>query len=195
MKNSGKQIAVCAVTFALTVALGWLPYVFFVPLLFTCVTRGWKLTLIESLFFGVLSLLYSFAMPTSPVAAAFIENQWIPIVPRVLAGAGCHAVYVGLRRACKGGGRVAAALPVIAACAAGSILNTAMVLPCLLWTGGAMFGDATRAVFIVSTLISGCIELAVAVLVVPPLAITVGRALRLPDYGKEPVSVPPSPQE
>lgn len=182
MKNYVKMITVSAVTFALTAVLGLLPYVFFIPLLFTCVTRDWKMSVLESLFFGVLSFCYSFMSPT-PVALAFIKYPWIPIVPRLLAGLGCHGAYVGLKRLFKNSeSKVGTVLPVIFACAVGSVLNTALVVPCLLLTGGDMFGSMTRAVFLGQTLISGVIELAVAIAVVPPLAVTVGRALRLPDY-------------
>lgn len=185
MKTNVKLITVTAVTFALTVVLGWMPYVFFVPLLFTCVTRNWKMALVESLFFGVLSLVYAYAMPVSFVAMAFIKNPWIPIVPRLLAGMGCHGVYVLLRRAFAGKeSRAATVVPVVIACAVGTVLNTALVVPCLIWRGGTLFGtyELTAALLVGQTLISGAIELAVAVVVVPPLAVTVGRALRLPDY-------------
>ena len=184
MKSNVKLITVGAVTLALTAVLGMLPYVFFIPLLFTCVTRGWKMSFFESLCFGVLSLLYSFMSPASFVAAAFIANPLIPITPRLISGAGCHAVYAGLRRVCKGESKVMRVLPVIAACAVGSILNTALVVPCLMWRGGMLFGTygLTRALLLGETLISGAIELAIAVAVVPTLAITVGKALRLNGY-------------
>lgn len=184
MKSNVKVITVGAVTLALTVVLGALPYVFLVPLLFTCVTRDWKLTLFESLCFGVISLLYSLFMPATPVAATFVANPWIPIVPRLLAGLGCHGVYVAVKRCFKKQSKASIVVPVIVACAVGSVLNTALVVPCLMWRGGNIFGsfDTTRAVLLTETLISGVIELAVAVVVVPPVAITVGKALRLNDY-------------
>ena len=115
MKSNVKLITVGAVTLALTAVLGLLPYVFLIPLLFTCVTRGWRMTFFESLCFGVLSLLYAFMSPASFVAAAFIANPWIPIIPRIVAGLGCHATYVGLRRVCKGESKFMRALPVVAA--------------------------------------------------------------------------------
>ena len=184
MKSNVKLITVGAVTLALTAVLGLLPYVFLIPLLFTCVTRGWRMTFFESLCFGVLSLLYAFMSPASFVAAAFIANPWIPIIPRIVAGLGCHATYVGLRRVCKGESKFMRALPVVAACAVGSILNTVTVVPCLMWRGGMLFGtyEMTRAILLTETLISGAIELAVAVSVVPSLAFAVGKALRLDGY-------------
>lgn len=184
MKNNVKLITVSAVTFALTAVLGLLPYVFFVPLLFTCVTRDWKMTVLESLFFGILSYCYSFMSP-SFVAVTFIANPWIPIVPRLIAGLGCHGVYVGLKKAFgNSDSKAALIVPVVAACAVGSILNTAIVVPCLIWRGGSAFGtyELTAALLLTQTLISGAIELAVSVTVVPSLAITVGRALRLKNY-------------
>ena len=176
MKNNVKLITVSAVTVALTAVLGLLPYVFLVPLLFTCVTRDWKMTVFESLCFGVISLAYSFISPTV-VGATFIANPWIPIVPRLLTGLGCHGVYVLLRKACKGNGRASVFVPVVIACAVGSLLNTGLVVPCLIWRGGNLFWA-----IIVETLIAACIEFAVAIFVVPPVAVTVGKTLRLRGY-------------
>lgn len=182
MKVQVKTICIMAVTAALTVVLGLFPYVFFIPVLFTCVTRDWKLSLAEGLFFGVLSLCYSFLSPT-PVAIAFQRQPWMPIVPRVVSALGCHGVYLLLRKAtAKREGKVARVLPVTVACAAGAIFNTATVVPCLLLFGGNAFGSATRAVFLAETMLSAAIELGVALLVAAPLALSVGRALRLSDY-------------
>ncbi len=176
MKTNVKLITVSAVTFALTAVLGLLPFVFLLPLLFTCVTRDWKLSLIEGLFFGVLSYAYSFINPTGAgVGAIFIENPWIPIVPRVLVGLGCHGVYAGLKKVCKG--KASVVVPVTVACAVGSLLNTALVVPCLLWRAKSLFIP-----ILAQTMLSAVIELVVSVTVAPTLAITVGRALRLPDY-------------
>ena len=187
MKNNVKTIAVCAVTFALTAVLGLLPYVFLIPLLFTCVTRDWKLTLAESLFFGVLSLCYAYISPApTPVSIAFMENPWLPIVPRLCVGLGCHGAYVLMRRAFRGKtGKAAVAVPVIVACAVGSLLNTGLIVPLLWAVAGNSLG--LGVVWVSSTLISGAIELCVALAVVPPLAVTVGKALRLPDYVRKTV--------
>lgn len=190
MKIDAKLITVAAVTFALTAVLGLLPYVFFIPLLFTCTTRGWRMTVIESLFFGVLSLVYSFLMPT-PVATVFTQNPWMPIVPRLLAGLACHGTYVLMRRVCKGDSKAATVVPVIVACAVGSLLNTGLIVPCLVWRAHSLIVPT-----IGETFISAAIELGVSVTVVPTLAVTVGRALRLPDYVKKAKAVPsPAPQE
>ena len=56
----------------------------------------------------------------------------------------------------------------------------------LLW---AVAGNSLGlgVVWVSSTLISGAIELCVALAVVPPLAVTVGKALRLPDYVRKTV--------
>lgn len=195
MKLNVKTICVAAVTFALTAVLGLFPYVFFIPVLFTCVTRDFKTSALEGLFFGVISLCYSFLSPT-PVALAFTRHPWMPIVPRLLAALGCHGVYLLLRKATKGRtGKVARALPVVVACGVGSILNTATVVPCLLLFGGNAFGSATPAMFLAETMVSAAIELGVAFLVASPLALTVGRALRLPDYLPPRHKAPDAPSE
>lgn len=178
MKTNVKLITVSAVTFALTAVLGLLPFVFLLPLLFTCVTRDWKMSAIEGLFFGVLSYAYSFINPTGAgVGAIFITNPWIPIVPRVLVALGCHAVYAALRKVCKG--KAAIIVPVTVACAVGSVLNTALVVPCLLWRAKELFIP-----ILAQTMISAVVELVISVTVAPTLAITVGKALRLEGYIK-----------
>lgn len=182
MKKNVQLITVGAVTLALTAVLGMVPYIFLVPLLFTCVTRDWKLSVVSSLFFGLISYLYSF-MGGSVVAIAFLENPWIPIVPRLFVGLIAHGTYVLCRKLLKGQGRVSRVLPVSLAASAGSIANTALVIPCLLlFASDATFGDMTMPLYLATMLINGAIELAAVNLLVPPLAFTVGRALRLPDY-------------
>lgn len=176
MKTNVRLITVSAVTVALTAVLGLLPYVFLVPLLFTCVTRDWKMSVIEGAFFGILSYVYAFISP-SVVAAVFIANPWIPIAPRILTAIGCHGVYAGLKKVCKKNGKASVTVPVVVACALGSMLNTALVVPCLIWRGGALFWA-----ILAETMISAAIELAVALFIVPPVAITVGKALRLKGY-------------
>ena len=184
MKNHVKTITVCAVTFALTAVLGLLPYVFLIPLLFTCVTRDYKLSIAEGLFFGLLSLAYSFISPApTPVALAFMSHPWIPVVPRVLVALGCHFSYVGLRHAFrKKQGKSAVVIPVTLSCAIGSILNTALVVACLMMVKAYEFGELMPLVFIAEVAVSGAIELGVSILVAAPLSCTVGRALKLPDY-------------
>lgn len=187
MKTNSKLIAVSAVTFALTAVLGLFPFVFLIPVIFTCVTRDWKMSLVESTFFGVLSLAYSFMTPNaaSPVAIAFMENPWLPILPRIAVGLGCHFTYVAVKRAFRNkNGRAALIVPVVVASAVGSILNTAIIVPLLLLVAGNSLG--LGALWVSSTLVSGAIELAVAVIVVPPLTVTVGRALRLLGYITQP---------
>ena len=175
MKTNVKLITVAAVTVALTAVLGLLPYVFLVPLLFTCVTRDWKMSVLEGMFFGILSYVYAF-MSATPVGVTFIQNPWIPIVPRILVALGCHFVYVGLKKIIKSE-KAGVVVPVTVACGLGSLLNTGLIVPLLLWRGGSLF-----AAIIVETLIAAVIEFAVAVFVVPPVAITVGKALRLNGY-------------
>lgn len=179
MKSHVKTICVMAVTFALTAVLELFPYVFFIPVLFTCVTRDWKISLGEGLFFGVLSLCYAFIWPT-PVAIAFTRNPWMPILPRLVSVLGCHGLYVLLRRATKNKeGKVARVLPVIVACGVGALLNTATVVPCLFLFGGKEFA---AAVLLTEIMLSAAIEFGIALLVAAPLALAAGRALRLPDY-------------
>lgn len=187
MKISAKSLAVGAVTAALTVVFGAMPYVFLIPVLFTCVTRSGKAAFAESLFFGVVSLCFSFAS-ASPVAAAFVEHPWLPILPRIFVGMASYGAYAGLRALCRRRtGKLARALPVVVACAVGPLVNTGLIVP-LLWAVSRNV-RALGAVWVSTTLLSGVIEWVACVAVVPSLAFTVGKALRLPAY------LPPAPTE
>lgn len=183
MNKNVRLITVSAVTLALTVVMGAFPFVFLVPLLFTTVTRGWKMTIIAALSFGVVSYLYAY-MGTSIVAVAFLENPWIPIVPRIFVGLAAHGAYVLTRKLVTKGNK-AKILPVSVAISVGCIANTGLVVTCLmLFASSVTFGELTMPLYLTTMLISGLIELVICNVVIPPLALTVGKALKLPDYNK-----------
>lgn len=182
MKKNVQIITISAVTLALTIILGLFPFVFLVPLLFTCVTRDWKMSLLAALFFGVVSYLYSF-MGNSIVAVAFLENPWIPIVPRLAVGLIAHGSYVLMRKVNLGKGKLNQVLPVSVAASVGSIANTALIITCLvLFAPNATFGTITMPLYVSTMLISGVVELVAVNVVIPPLAIIVGKALKLEQF-------------
>lgn len=176
--SKSRVIVLYAVTFALMIVFGMLPYVFLLPLLFVCVTSDWKVSTVSGLAFGVISLCYSFA-GGSIVAVAFMQAPWIPIVPRVLVGVGTHFVYLGLSKVFREDSKFKRSLPYAIAGAVGSLLNTGLVIGCLvLFTPNATFGDTVMYVYAPYLLISGAIELAVNTLLLPPIAMTVKLALK-----------------
>lgn len=175
--RKSKALALYAITLALMIVFGMLPYVFLLPLLFMCVTADWKASAICGLMFGVISLCYSFA-GGSLVAVAFIEAPWIPIVPRIVVGIGAHFAYVGASKLFRGGGKFKQSLPYAIAGAAGSLLNTGLIVTCLvLFTPDVALEGVVMYAYAPYLLISGAIELAVNVLVLPPVAMTVEKAI------------------
>lgn len=128
--------------------------------------------------FGVVSIIYSFVMPTSFVAAAFIQAPYIAIAPRVLAALGAFGAYVLIQRLAKPQ-KKAAKLAAVALCAAiGSLLNTALVVGMFFWVVPDLIaGEATLIVTVPTMLISGAIECACMALLTPPITLTLDRAV------------------
>lgn len=177
--NKSKTLVLYAITFALMIVFGLLPYVFLLPLLFICVTADWKMAAVSGLMFGVISFCYAFA-GSSLVALAFIEAPWIPIVPRLLVGIGTHFAFSAAKKIVRGEGKFARSLPYAIAGAVGSILNTGLVVTCLiLFTPDLALNGVVMYVYAPTLLIAGAIELAVNTLLLPPIALTVQKALRM----------------
>lgn len=177
MKQRTKLITTAAIAVSLIVIFGALPYVFFVPVLMICICFGWGMTLIGSAAFGVVSLCYAF-MGGSVVSVAFVEAPWIPILPRIIAGLGAHGVYVLAAKFIHRESKAGRYLPAALSAAAGSVLNTALVVLCLLFfVPDAALEGITIYVYVPVMLINGAIELAVNLLVVPPVSLTVKKAL------------------
>lgn len=177
MKSRAKTIAVLAITTALMIVLAPLPAVFLLPLLFTAVTRDWKLSLIAGLLFGVISYCFSL-MGTTIVSIAFIEAPYIAIVPRIIVGFVTHLVFRLFKKLFRGDGRVSRFLPYSLAGAIGSLTNTALVVGAFaLFMPNLQFGEITMLVYIPTILIMGAVELLVGAIVLPPLALGVEKAL------------------
>lgn len=187
--HKSKTVVLCAVILALMAVMGALPYVFLLPLLFVCVWSNWKMSLAASLMFGVVSLCYAF-MGSSIVSVAFVSAPWIPIVPRLFVGLGAHFAYKGADKLIRGGGKLRQSLPYAVAGAAGSLLNTGLIIACLvLFTPDVVAGGTVMYVYAPYLLISGAIELAVNALLLPPIAVTVKKALSRGGARTKPVEV------
>lgn len=175
MNRRAKTVTLCAVFVALTAVFGAIPYVFLLPLLLVAAIGDFKTSLIVSLFFGVISLLYSFA-GGSIVAVAFIAQPWIPIVPRLFVGPAAHGVYVLTDRLIKKEGRAKRILPALFSAIAGSLTNTALVVLCLVLTVPSLeLAGVTILVYVPVMLVSGAIELAVNVIALPPVVAVMNK--------------------
>lgn len=175
MQRRSKSIALCAVFVALTAVFGAMPYVFLLPVLLAAVTTDFKTATIVSVFFGVISLLYSL-MGGSVVAVAFVANPWIPIVGRILVGPAARGVYVLMRKAIKSEGKAKTVVPAALGAAAGSLTNTAIVVTLLaIFAPNAGLEEVTVLVYVPTMLISGVIELVASILLVPPIALALSK--------------------
>ena len=166
-------IAYAATIAALTVVLGWMPFVFLVPMLLTCVTFGYGMSAFASLTFGVVSLIFSYVMPSPPVTVVFTLHPWMPIVPRFVAGMLAHSVYIPLSKI--GGEKFKAIFAVSIAGIVGSLANTVLVGGCIFLFEPDM---ALKGLSIGYLAIMGGIEAAANAALLPPLKMAVQRFVK-----------------
>ncbi|MCH5161381.1 MAG: hypothetical protein J1G04_05050 [Clostridiales bacterium] len=178
MKINTRSITLAATLAALCAVTGFLPYVFFLPVAVAAATLSVGMVAFVGLAFGCISLAYSFVMPASPVAMAFVYAPYIAIVPRILASLGCFGVYkllVALFKPHRGGARFAV---ISVSAAVGSMLNTALVVGAfVLIVPSVDFGGITMLAYVPTMLISGAIELACMAALVPPIVLTLERTV------------------
>lgn len=166
MNKTTRVVAVGAVIVALTVILGWMPVVFLVPTLFACCAFGWKMSIFASTTFGVISLAYSFMMPSSPVSLAFINNPLIPILARIAVGIIAHGFFVAFNKFFDEKKKW---IIVMLTAVVGSIMNTVLVGTCLLIFEPDI---VLKGISIGYLLIMGSIEAVVNAVIVPPVFLT-----------------------
>lgn len=172
MKIDARKIATCAVLSALCAVTGALPFVFFIPVTVAVTALPLGMAAVAGLAFGIVSMCYSFILPTSLVSAAFIEAPYLAILPRICAavcGALCFKLICKLWKSNGRGARVARA-----AIGGGitSALNTAFVVGLmLLIMPNFAFGGVTVAAYAVVMLTSGAIEIAVTAVLTPAVSV------------------------
>jgi len=181
MKITTRNITVLAASLALMFVLTPIPFIslFLVPLLFIGCTQKWHIAAMGGLMFGLVSLMYAFVGPGAgtPVAIVFTQNPWMPIVPRIAVGLITAFSFMGFKKLIRGKGKVARLLPYSLAAAAGTLSNTAIILPLLV-----VLGENFRIAALGQTFIFASIELAVAILIAGPLSHTVAKALKIGSY-------------
>lgn len=178
MKINTRSITLAATLAALCCVTGLLPYVFFLPVTVAATTLSVGMTAFVGLVFGIISVAYSFLMPATLVASAFIQAPYIAIIPRVLAALGCVGVYRLLVRLIKPQKRGSAFACASIAAAIGSLLNTALVVGLLvLIMPDLEAGEATVILSVPTMLISGAIECAAMAALTPPISLTLDRVV------------------
>ena len=199
MKINTRSLTLAATLAALCCVTGLLPYVFFLPVIVAATTLSVGITAFVGLAFGAVSIAYSFLMPTSFVAAAFIEAPYIAILPRILAALGCFGFYKLLTHFVKPQRYAAKFACVSGAAAVGSLLNTAFVVGMFaLVLPSLTVGATTVWVAIPTMLVSGAIECACMAALAPPVTLTLDkvvfkRGTGRSALGKAPNTVPPTP--
>ena len=178
MKINTRSITLAATLAALCAVTGFLPYVFFLPVVVAAATVSVGMVAFVGLAFGCISLAYSFVMPSSLVSLAFINAPYIAILPRILAALGSFGIYTLLTRLVKpqrNGSRFAV---ISASAAGGSLLNTALVVAMLvLIMPNLEFGGITMIAYVPTMLVSGAIECACMAVLTPPVVLTLRKTV------------------
>lgn len=178
MKISTRSITLAATLTALCAVTGFLPYVFFLPVMVAATTLSIGIAAFVGLAFGAISIAYSFIMPTGMVAAAFIQAPYIAIAPRILAAVGAFGAYALIMYTARPQKRGGAFAAVSVSAAVGSLLNTALVVSLfMLVMPGFEAGGATMVVAVPEMLISGAIECVCMAALTPPITLTLNRVV------------------
>ena len=178
MKINTRSITLAATLAALCCVTGLLPCVFFLPVIVAATTLSVGITAFVGLVFGAVSIAYSFLMPTSFVATAFIEAPYIAIFPRILAALGCFGFYKLLTHFAKPQRYAAKFACVSGAAAVGSLLNTALVVGMFaLVLPDLTAGETTVWIAIPTMLISGAVECACMAALAPPITLTLDKVV------------------
>lgn len=190
MKINTRSITLAATLTALCFVTGLLPYVFFLPVMVAATTLSVGMAAFVGLAFGLVSVAYSFIMPGSLVATAFIQAPYIAIFPRILAALGAFGAYrlvIYLAKPQKKPARFASAA---LAAAIGSLLNTAIVVSMfVLIMPDLSVGGITMTVYVVDMLISGTIECVCMAAITPPISLTLDKVVLKGKRMRKPVPV------
>ncbi|MCH5159007.1 MAG: hypothetical protein J1F33_07420 [Clostridiales bacterium] len=178
MKINTRSITLAATLTALCAVTGFIPFVFFLPVMVAATTLSIGMVAFVGLAFGCVSLAYSYLMPSSIVSFAFIDAPYIAIIPRILAGVGAFAVYKLIERIGKPSSRVGRVASCSVAAAVGSLLNTALVVGMLvLILPSLSFGEYTTMTYVPVMLINGAIEFACMAVLTPPVSLTLDKVV------------------
>lgn len=195
MKISTRSITLAATLSALCAVTGFLPFVFFLPVMVAATTLSVGMVAFVGLAFGCISIAYCFVVPaTSFAALGFIQAPYIAIFPRILAALGAFGAYKFIEHFCKPKKKVGQVASVSISAAIGSLLNTALVVSLfVLILPNLSLNGVTMLVAAPEMLISGAIECACMAVLTPPISLTLNRVvLRGRDKGLRKQS-PPKP--
>ena len=193
-----RQIAVIGMLFALLIIFAFLPInimgiqIAVLPLIVIfigCQTEGFKVGFFLGLGYGLCSLIGSLTQGANILAPIFY-NPMVSVVPRMLIGVTCYFSYVGLKKGFKRcfknkESRAAARWNIVLSSAissaVGVITNTLLVVGMIYaFNAGKNYGGTVIDANFLSVLIgiNFLIEIVIAVILTPPIVLTLCIAMR-----------------
>ena len=177
-----RLLALYAIILALTF-IAFLPFfviAFLIPMIAVCATFKFRTGMFAAACAGVVSLIYAFSFGGGTVVAAgFQLMPWIPVVMRLLAGAGawgaghCARKLLGNRQ----NRFVSKILPVCVTATTASLLNSVLVVSALILFASSVL-NTSGTVFVIGILPFAIAELIVNNIVTPPLSLALRRGLK-----------------
>ena len=179
MKISTRSITLAATLAALCAVTGFLPFVFFLPVMVAATTLTVGMTAFVGLAFGCISIAYCFIAPTPSFASlGFMQAPYIAIFPRILAALGAFGAFKLIERLAKPKKKVGQVAAVSISAAIGSLLNTGLVVTMfVLILPNLSLNGVTMLVAVPEMLISGAIECGCMAVIVPPISVTLNRVV------------------
>jgi hypothetical protein len=177
------EIVLYSMFTALFAGFLFLPYVFLIPLIIMVSCMDFKASVYISVAFGVISILYAFFLPmfsANFVAQAFRQYPLIAIIPRLFVGPAAYGAKVLLKKLTKNRNFfLREILPYSVTGAVATLTNTVLVVGSF-----AIFAldfatpDVTMPFAIGQMIISGAIELGVAIAAAPLIILALKKADR-----------------
>lgn len=185
MNKNTKTIVVMAVSTALMFALGAVPLIFLLPLLFVACTQKVWVSVVMGLIYGCVSLIYAFIM-TTIIALAFISLPLIAIIPRIFVGLFACLAFKLTRKLIPNKGKISASVPYVVCAIVGVLTNTGLVVSALIiFAPTVALGEMTILLY-VPTMLLGCIgEFIAMIFVMPAVGLTVSKALKMGEFAPQ----------
>ncbi|MGN0796144.1 MAG: ECF transporter S component [Christensenellales bacterium] len=199
-----KQIAIIALLLAMMIIFAFVPIniagtsIAVLPLIaifIACQVEGGKVGFFMGFAFGMLSLISAIAVPQ--ILSPVFYNPMVSVVPRLLIGITTYFSYVGLRKGFKRvfknkdkkvATRINILLSSSISSAVGTITNTSLVIAMIYAfnAGKAYGGIVINAAFLSALVgINFVIEIAVAMILTPPIVLALRIALHKPEIEDE----------
>ena len=197
-KANTRQIAVIGMLFALLIIFAFVPInimgiqIAVLPLIVIfigCQTEGFKVGFFLGLGYGLCSLISAFTQGANILAPIFY-NPMVSVVPRMLIGVTCYFSYVGLKKGfqrcfknkeSRAAVRWNIVLSSAISSAVGVITNTLLVVGMIYaFNAGKYYGGTVIDANFLSVLIgiNFLIEIVIAVILTPPIVLTLCIAMR-----------------